>query len=68
MTKIGEKLRLPVRSIPREEAEAYFSLFAMFAQMDNPVSSTITRRKLGWQPIGPTTLESMETEGCFDGL
>jgi hypothetical protein len=50
---IGRRLKLPVKSIAQEEAEAFFGWLTMFARHDAPASSEHTRKKLGWQPTGP---------------
>ncbi|MGO8831534.1 MAG: SDR family oxidoreductase [Roseiarcus sp.] len=50
---IGRRLKLPVKSIAPEEAQAFFGWLAMFAGYDLPASSAQTRRKLGWEPTGP---------------
>jgi nucleoside-diphosphate-sugar epimerase len=47
---IGAGLGIPVRSLSKDEAAAYFGWMAMFAGIDNPTSSAITRSSLGWQP------------------
>ena len=59
MEVIGARLNLPVKSIAPEEAEAYLGWLARFASHDVPASSEQTRRKLGWQPTGPTMLEDL---------
>ncbi|HEX7962288.1 MAG TPA: SDR family oxidoreductase, partial [Terriglobales bacterium] len=63
---IAEKLGVPIRSIKPEEADAYFGPFAMFAQMDCPVSSVRTRAELGWNPTGPTTFTDLREGDYFD--
>jgi len=50
---IGRGLKVPVKSIRPEEAPAHFGWLGMFASLDFPASSTITREKLGWHPTGP---------------
>jgi nucleoside-diphosphate-sugar epimerase len=60
MEVIGRRLKLPVKSIAPEEAEAYLGWLAMFASHDVPASSEQTRRKVGWQPTGPTLLADLE--------
>lgn len=57
---VGRRLSLPVKSIAPEEAAAYFGPFAMFATLDMPASSAITRRKLNWQPKGPSLIADLE--------
>jgi nucleoside-diphosphate-sugar epimerase len=57
---IGRRLKLPVKSITPEEAQAHFSWLAMFAGLDAPASSAQTRKKLGWQPNGPGLIADLE--------
>ena len=66
VTVIAERLGLPARSITPAEADAYFGPFAMFAQMDCPVSSARTRAELGWTPTGPTTFEDLRDGDYFE--
>ncbi len=62
---IAEGTGLPLRSIAPEEAKDYFGWFAMFATMDNPSSSAITRAELGWEPTGTTTLHDLRHGDYF---
>jgi nucleoside-diphosphate-sugar epimerase len=64
---IGRRLSLPVKSIAREEAQAYFGWLAMFAGLDMPASSAQTRRKLGWAPTGPGLIADLEQLRLADG-
>ena len=57
---IGRRLKLPVKSIAPEEAQAFFGWLAMFAMHDLPASSAQTRKKLGWQPTGPGLIADLE--------
>jgi len=57
---LGRRLKLPVKSIPQEEAFAYFGWLGMFAGHDVPASSEQTRKKLGWRPIGPGMIADLE--------
>jgi nucleoside-diphosphate-sugar epimerase len=57
---IGQRLKLPVKSIAPEEAEAYFGWLAFFAGHDTPASSEHTRKRLGWQPTGPGLIADLE--------
>jgi nucleoside-diphosphate-sugar epimerase len=57
---IGRRLKLPVKSIASEEAQAFFGWLAMFATRDMPASSAQTRRKLGWEPTGPGLIADLE--------
>ena len=56
---LGRGLKLPVVSIAREEAQAYFGWMAMFAALDMPASSAQTQARLGWRPTGPTLLSDL---------
>ena len=57
---LGRRLRLPVKSITPEEAQAFFGWLGMFAAHDMPASSAQTRRKLGWEPTGPGLIADLE--------
>ena len=56
---IAAGLGLPARSLSPQEASAHFGWFAPFAGMDLPASSTWTRERLGWEPVGPGLLEDL---------
>ena len=56
----GRRLKLPVKSIAPDEAQAYFGWLSMFAGRDMPASSAQTRRKLGWEPKGPGLIADLE--------
>jgi nucleoside-diphosphate-sugar epimerase len=47
---LGQRLKLPVRSIAPEETEASFGWLAAFIGRDAPASSELTRKRLAWQP------------------
>jgi nucleoside-diphosphate-sugar epimerase len=53
---IGRRLGLPLASLPVEQFGAVGPIFAA----DQPSSSAITRRELGWNPVGPSLLEDLE--------
>jgi nucleoside-diphosphate-sugar epimerase len=57
---LGRRLNLPVKSIAPDEAQAFFGWLAMFAALDLTASSEQTRRKLGWDPAGPTLIADLE--------
>ena len=57
---LGRGLKVPVKSIKPEEAEAHFGWLAMFAGMDMPSSSAITRKKLGWKTSGPGLIADLD--------
>lgn len=56
---IGERLSLPVKSIPSSEAPSHFGWMAMAVTLDNRASSRATRALLGWTPREPGLLEDM---------
>ncbi len=56
---IGDGLGVPVASISPQEAPAHFGWLSLFAGMDMPASSAITREKLGWRPNGPDLLTDL---------
>ncbi len=53
---IGRGLKVPVVSLSSEEAAAHFGWLTMFAAADLAASSEKTRRKLGWNPTGPSLI------------
>jgi nucleoside-diphosphate-sugar epimerase len=60
---IAARLKMPVDSIPPDEAPAYFGWLAHLASIDLAASSALTRQHLGWTPTGPdllTDLRNME--------
>ncbi len=57
---IGRRLKLPVKSIPPEEAGGYFGWLAHLAARDMPASSEQTQKKLGWRPTGPGLIADLE--------
>jgi len=56
---LGRGLNVPVVSIAREEAQAYFGWMTMFALLDMPASSALTQARLGWKPTGPTLISDL---------
>lgn len=63
---IGRHLDLPVVSISREEAEAHFGFLGAFTSSDNPMSSSLTQKRLGWQPAHPTLILDLEQGHYFN--
>ena len=57
---VATGLALPTTSLSKEEAEAHFGWFAMFAAADITASSALTRQKLGWRPTGPSLLDDLK--------
>lgn len=62
---IGRGLDLPVISITPEQAESQFGFLAGFLAMDMPVSSTLTRDLLSWQPTGPGLVQDLNRGHYF---
>lgn len=63
---LGRALDVPVISIKKEEAGAYFGPFAMFAGLDMPASSEKTQAELGWKPTEIGLIADIGQPGYFD--
>ena len=61
---IGRHLGLPVTSVSGDEAGAHFGWFTMFASIDVPASSALTRKWLGWHPEHPALIPDLD-EGHY---
>lgn len=57
---IGRGLKVPVKSITREEAQEYFGWLSAFAAFDLTASSTLTQERLGWHPTGVDLLTDLD--------
>jgi nucleoside-diphosphate-sugar epimerase len=57
---LGRRLNLPVRSIAPEEVQGFFGWLGMFAGLDMPASSELTKMELGWEPTGPGLIADLE--------
>jgi nucleoside-diphosphate-sugar epimerase len=57
---IGRGLKVPVKSMSSEEAQAHFGWLGMFAAHDLQASSAQTQKKLGWHPTGPGLIADLE--------
>jgi nucleoside-diphosphate-sugar epimerase len=57
---IGRGLKIPVVCLSAEEAAAHFGWLAMFAGSDLAASSEKTRKKLGWNPTGPSLISDLD--------
>ena len=57
---LGRQLKLPVRSISPDEAKDHFGWLAMFAGLDAPASSALTRQRLQWLPKERGLLADLE--------
>lgn len=56
---VAAGLGVPAASLSPEAAAAHFGWFVMFAGMDMPASSALTRARLGWRPSGPDLLSDL---------
>jgi nucleoside-diphosphate-sugar epimerase len=57
---IGRGLNVPTVSLTSEQAKDHFGWLAMFAGLDMPASSALTRRRLGWTPAGPSLIADLK--------
>ena len=62
---IGDHLGIPVASIPDGQLESHFGFLAMLIALDNPVSTLLTRRILGWEPVHPGLLADFDNGDYF---
>ncbi|MBD0742252.1 SDR family oxidoreductase [Streptomyces sp. CBMA152] len=62
---IGRHLDVPVTSISRDAAAEHFGWLSGFLSIDTPVSATLTRELLGWQPAHPGLLEDLDKGHYF---
>ena len=62
---IGAGLGVPVRSLSADEAPAHFDWMTHFVTLDNPTSSALTRKALGWIPKEPGLLKDIRESGYF---
>ena len=65
---IGRNLKLPVSSIPHEEATDHFGWIGAFFAWDVPASSTLTQRQFGWQPTRQGLLADLEQGHYFSDV
>lgn len=63
---IGRGLKVPVKSLSPEEAQAHFGWLAMFAGLDMPASSAQTQERLRWRPTGPGLIADLEQMRYFE--
>ncbi len=61
---IGRRLNVPVIAKSPKEAAGHFGWLAPFLSVDNPVSSALTRKLLGWRPTRPGVIPNLE-EGHY---
>jgi nucleoside-diphosphate-sugar epimerase len=65
---IGRHLNVPVVSVPSEGAGDHFGWLANFIAMDNPTSSSLTRKRVGWRPAQRNLIQDLEQGSYFDSL
>jgi nucleoside-diphosphate-sugar epimerase len=56
---IGAKLGVPAVSVAADRAGEHFSFLGPFVATDNPTSSELTRRWLGWEPAEAGLIEDL---------
>jgi nucleoside-diphosphate-sugar epimerase len=64
---IGRHVKLPVTAISRAEADRHFGWLAPFVSVDNPASSTLTQKQLGWHPTQAALIPDLEEGRYFTG-
>ena len=57
---IGRGAGVPVASVSASEAGERFAFLGGFVGVDNPASSEVTRKVLGWEPAYPGLIEDLE--------
>jgi nucleoside-diphosphate-sugar epimerase len=62
---IGAKLGVPAIAVTEEDAPEHLSFLATFAHLDNPTSSALTRKPLGWEPTHPGLIADLQDGHYF---
>jgi nucleoside-diphosphate-sugar epimerase len=62
---IGDHLGVPVASIPDDKLPAHFGFLATLIGLDNPTTTLVTRRVLGWEPTHPGLLADFDNGDYF---
>jgi nucleoside-diphosphate-sugar epimerase len=57
---IARGVGVPTAGIPAAEAAERFAFLGGFVGVDNPTSSEVTRKVLGWEPTHPGLIEDLE--------
>jgi nucleoside-diphosphate-sugar epimerase len=65
---MGRHLDLPVTSVAPQDAPEHFGFLARFVALDSPVTATITRELLGWEPTGPSLLQDLGQDHYYRSL
>jgi hypothetical protein len=61
---IGRNLELPTVSLSPEDVAGYFDYLSWAVSLDNPTSSALTQKLLGWHPTHPGLIEDLK-EGHY---
>ncbi|HEX5692706.1 MAG TPA: SDR family oxidoreductase [Roseiflexaceae bacterium] len=62
---IGRRLKLPVVSVPAEQAGEHFGWLGAFFSMDIPASSALTQQRFGWRPEQLDLLADLDHDYYF---
>lgn len=62
---VSRRLDAPLVSLSPRAAARHFSWLAPFVSNDNPVSSQLTRDRLGWRPAQPSLLADIDRAAYF---
>lgn len=62
---IGRLAGVRVASKSQSEAGTAFGFLSPFVPVDNPVSSSLTQERLGWQPREPDLMTELDTTSYF---
>jgi nucleoside-diphosphate-sugar epimerase len=57
---IGRGLGVPAESVSADDAAEWFAFLGGFVGLDNPTSSDLTRKELGWEPARPGLIDDLE--------
>jgi len=64
---IGRRLKLPVVAKSSDQAAGHFGWLGLFAALDCPASSALTREWLEWRPVGPALITDLERAHNLEG-
>jgi len=62
---VGERLGLPVESIPADRLREHFGFLGGPVALDAPASSLVTQRDLGWRPVRPGLIVDLDNGRYF---
>jgi nucleoside-diphosphate-sugar epimerase len=63
---IGRHLDVPVTGLPADRAGEHFGFLSRFVGVDNPTSSALTRKLLGWEPRETGFLADLDEGHYFE--